>query len=186
MNGLLSAVGVLKTLFPLCFAPLRVSQHIVILTTELLHRFFTRFLSTFPKFFFPANESVVISDALHIHLQFLLTLPHKQVSCSIISSPFLLFWLYSVLFLLSKHILMSQFLFPTTGASYSQEIVGIEHIFLFTLGCKHATLIRLIWDVSTLFCGLFTLLSPNYLLSLTVHTVTHWSVMWPFSFAGFD
>lgn len=129
MNGLLSAVGVLKTLFPLCFAPLRVSQHIVILTTELLHRFFTRFLSTFPKFF-SANESVVISDALHIHLQFLLTLPHKQVSCSIISSPFLRFWLHSVLFLLSKRILMSRFLFPTTGAFYSQEIVGVEHIFL--------------------------------------------------------
>lgn len=129
MNGFLSAVGVLKTLFPLCFAPLRVSQHIVILTTELLHRFFTRFLSTFRRFF-SANESVVISDALHIHLQFLLTLPHKQVSCSIISSLFSAVLAVSVLFLRSKRILMSQFLFPITGAFYSQEIVGIEHIFL--------------------------------------------------------
>lgn len=68
MNGLLSPVGVLKTLFPLCLAPPRVSQHIVILTTELHHRFFTRFLSgaiVSKSFFFFTNESGVISKVMH-------------------------------------------------------------------------------------------------------------------------
>lgn len=54
VNAFLSPVGVLKTFFPLSSAPLRVSQHIVTLTTELPHRFFTRFLSaaTASKSFF--------------------------------------------------------------------------------------------------------------------------------------
>lgn len=114
VNGLLSPVGVLKTLFPLCFAPLRVSQHIVILTTELPHRFFTRFLSwaivSESFFFFLTNESSVISDVMHTPAFPTLSIVHnKSCSGSVFHKFDLLFQHFVPLALLCKKCIVHDF-----------------------------------------------------------------------------
>lgn len=112
MNGLLSPVGVLKTLFPLCLAPQRVSQHIVILTTELPHRFFTRFLSraivSKRFFFFFTNESGVISDVIHIPAIPTLS-PVRGVICHEFASVLLSFPAFLLLYTCACHPKMQDF-----------------------------------------------------------------------------
>lgn len=101
MNGILSPVGVLKALFPLCFAPPRVSQHIVILTTELPHRFFTRFLSgaiVSESFFFP--ESGVISDVMQTPVIPSLSTVHNKYLSHLIFQSFISLYYFNVFLLL--------------------------------------------------------------------------------------